>query len=127
MSLKNRLINQERKDMVMMLKEKDRGINVRRSSSFKMSRAQKRMVRGAEISKFDPKTGITWAWFGGHYIHGYDKNGTEAALFSTGSDYSKENVPEKEIRKAIASKLRKGRRGILEHAAQDEDYYSKWK
>lgn len=61
MSLKNRLINQERKDMVMMLKEKDRGINVRRSSSFKMSRAQKRMVRGAEISKFDPKTGITWA------------------------------------------------------------------
>ena len=78
-------------------------------------------IKGARIAQRDPVTRAYWAWFGGHYIHAYDTERREIALFSIGS-YDSDNASEEDVRKAIESKVRRGWRGLAESAVTEGDY-----
>ena len=59
------------------------------------------MTKGREgyVSRLSPVTGIRWAWFGGHGIHGYVGK-REVAFLNTG-DFSKDSMTEEHAVKAI--------------------------
>ena len=51
------------------------------------------------VSELSPVTGVKWAWFGGHGIHGYVGR-REIAFLNTG-DYSKDSLTKEEAKKAV--------------------------
>jgi hypothetical protein len=59
--------------------------------------------RDGYISRISPITGVRWAWFGGHGIHGYIGKGEskkEVAFLNVG-DWSKEGITEEEAKRAV--------------------------
>lgn len=55
------------------------------------------------ISRISPETGVKWAWFGGHAIHGYvgtNKQRREIAFLNRG-DFSKDSMTEEEAKRAV--------------------------
>ena len=62
---------------------------------------------GAKFTKFDPITGLTWIWYGGHMVHGYALNRPdkpERDVINVG-DFAKDSATLAEVRKGVVNKI----------------------
>ena len=66
-----------------------------------MTRYNGNKFKGREgyVSRLSPVTGLRWAWFGGHGVHGYVGK-REIAFLNTG-DFSKESMTREEAVRAV--------------------------
>ncbi len=71
-------------------------------------------LSGAKIIKYDDQTDITYAWFGGHGVHGYNSEGVEVDFYNTG-DFSQDNADPAIIESSIEEHIQ---------GMREEDHYA---
>ena len=64
-------------------------------------------LTGAKIIKVDVERELFLAWFGGHGIHAYTKEGHEASYWNVGN-FADDNASEEVVKASMEDKIRTG-------------------
>jgi bacterioferritin (cytochrome b1) len=67
-----------------------------------------------------PDLGVSFAWFGGHGVHVYDRSGKEIDFFSVG-DFAKTDATLAEVKRAVEAKVREARGRFVRDDRMPED------
>ena len=60
-------------------------------------------LNGAKLVRYDERTELTFAWYGGHGVHVYADTGEEIDFFNAG-DFAEDSASEGQIIAAIKEK-----------------------
>ena len=64
-------------------------------------------LNGAKMVRFDPDTGLTLVWFGGHGVHAYTSEGREVSFWNVGS-FEADHASEKEVADSMDETIEEG-------------------
>ena len=69
--------------------------------------SRKEVMEGAKYSKFDAESGLTWVWYGGHGVHGYDlsKSDTPEVDIINVGDFSRDEATLSEVEHGVKNRM----------------------